>query len=193
LIWDAEDPLAVFKNYPWTRHGLKEHPLGYRFPNANYEGEEFVGFDIRATHCTGYSDDGDPCSQCRSLKKKVYHLRQMSKQPPGRLNHQYHTHEQLTQGHHSKSKIIKDLQLSVRWFHLLLLSKLTHDHQNINLSRNNRVAKKRLKIDDRFMSAILSNQSSRVDQLIRVYTNQGASRSAITKAIHDASAGLLKV
>jgi hypothetical protein len=65
--------------------------------------------------------------------------------------------------------------------------------QNINLSRNYGVAKKHLEIDDRFVAAILSNQSSRVDQLVRFYTNRGASRSAITEAIRDASAGLLKV
>ena len=55
------------------------------------------------------------------------------------------------------------------------------------------VAKKHLDIDDRFVSAILSNKSSRVDQLIHIYTSQGASRSAITEAIQKASAGLLKV
>lgn len=65
--------------------------------------------------------------------------------------------------------------------------------QNINLGRNYSVAKKHLEIDDRFVSAILSNKSSRVNQLIRVYTGQGASRAAITTAIQNASAGLLKV
>jgi len=55
------------------------------------------------------------------------------------------------------------------------------------------VAKKHLDIDDRFVAAILSNMSSQVDQLIRVYTGQGASRSAITEAIQKASVGLLKV
>jgi hypothetical protein len=54
--------------------------------------------------------------------------------------------------------------------------------QNINLGRNYSVAKKHLEIDDRFVSAILSNKSSRVDQLIRVYTGQGASRATITTA-----------
>ena len=61
------------------------------------------------------------------------------------------------------------------------------------MSRNYGVAKKNLEIDDRFVAAILSNQSSQVDQLVRVYTDQGASRSAITQAIHKASAGLLKI
>jgi hypothetical protein len=89
LIWDLEDPLAVFRNYPWTRHGLKDNSLGYKFPTANYRGEEIEGFDIRATHCTGTSDNGDACFQCKKLKKKVNHLRQLSKQPPGRLNYQY--------------------------------------------------------------------------------------------------------
>lgn len=65
--------------------------------------------------------------------------------------------------------------------------------QNLNLSRKFGTAKKHLEIDDRFVSAILSNQSARVDQLIRVYTHQGASRSAITQAIQDASASLLKL
>jgi hypothetical protein len=46
LIWDAEDPLAIFRNYPWTRHGFNDHPLGYQFPTANYEGEDIIGFDI---------------------------------------------------------------------------------------------------------------------------------------------------
>ena len=63
----------------------------------------------------------------------------------------------------------------------------------MNQSRNLNVAKKHLDIDDRFVAAILSNKSSRVDQLIRIYAGQGASRSAITTAIQNASAGLLKV
>lgn len=63
----------------------------------------------------------------------------------------------------------------------------------MNLSRNYAVAKKHLDIDDRFMAALLDNKSTRVDQLIRVYTAQGASRTVITDAIVRASAGLLKV
>jgi hypothetical protein len=61
------------------------------------------------------------------------------------------------------------------------------------LSRNFAVAKKQFEIDDHFAAAILSNKSTRVDQLIRVYTGQGPSWSAITKGIQNASAGLLKV
>jgi hypothetical protein len=63
----------------------------------------------------------------------------------------------------------------------------------MNLSRNYTVAKKHLDIDDRFVAAILANDSPRVDQLIRVYTSQGASRSTITTAIQKATAGLLEV
>lgn len=63
----------------------------------------------------------------------------------------------------------------------------------MNLSRNYTIAKKQLNIDDRFVAAILANDSPRVDQLIRVYTNQGASRATITTAIQKATAGLLKV
>jgi hypothetical protein len=83
LIWDVEDPLAIFNSYPWTRHGLTNPTLGYKFPTANYDGEEIVGFDIHATHCTGYSINGHTCSLCRKLSTKVDHLRQVSKQPPG--------------------------------------------------------------------------------------------------------------
>ena len=45
------------------------------------------------------------------------------------------------------------------------------------------VAKKHLDIEVCFVSAILSNKSSRVDQLICIYTRQGTSHSAITEAI----------
>ena len=114
LIWDPEDPLSVFRNYPWTRHAHRDHMLGYQFPTANYEGEDIVGFDIRVMHCTGRPKNGGACSHCQKLNKKVDHLRQLSKQPPGRLNYQYQTHKQLVEGHHSKNKIITDLQLSVR-------------------------------------------------------------------------------
>src|SRR5882762_6796687 len=51
--------------------------------------------------------------------------------------------------------------------------------QNLNLSRNFTVTKKHLDINDHFVAAIFSNQSSRVDQLICIYTGQGASCSAI--------------
>jgi hypothetical protein len=114
LIWDLEDPLAIFNSYPWTRHGLIDYTLGYKFPTANYDGEEVVGFDIHATHCTGYSIDGHACSLCRKLSTKFDHLRQLSKRPPGQLNYQYQTHEQLKNGNQSKMKIIKDLRLSVK-------------------------------------------------------------------------------
>jgi hypothetical protein len=73
-VRDLEDPLAVFRNCPWTRHGLKDSSLGYKFLTANYRGEEIVGFDIRAMHCTGTSENGDTCFQCKKLKKKVNHL-----------------------------------------------------------------------------------------------------------------------
>ncbi|KIM81608.1 hypothetical protein PILCRDRAFT_8649 [Piloderma croceum F 1598] len=106
----------------------------------------------------------------------IENLRQLSQQPPGRLNYQYQTHNQLTQSHQAKNQITQTLKLT-----------------NINLSRNLTVAKKHLDIDDRFVSAILSNKSSRVDQLMCIYTSQGASRSAITEAIQKASASLLKV
>jgi hypothetical protein len=69
-VRDLEDPLAVFRNYPWTRHGLKDSSLGYKFPTANYCGEEIVGFDIRATHCTGTSENGDTCFQCKKTQEK---------------------------------------------------------------------------------------------------------------------------
>ena len=63
----------------------------------------------------------------------------------------------------------------------------------MNLSRDYTAAKEQLNIDDRFVAGILANDSPRVDQLIRVYTNRGASRAAITTAIQKATAGLLKV
>ena len=55
------------------------------------------------------------------------------------------------------------------------------------------MAKRRLEVDNHFVAAILSNKSARVDQLIRVYSNRGASQIAITEVIQKASAGLLKV
>ena len=64
LIWDKDDPLAVFNNYPWTRHAIKDHTLGYQFPTAKYEGEDIAGFDIHTTHCLGSSDKGQACSHC---------------------------------------------------------------------------------------------------------------------------------
>ena len=63
----------------------------------------------------------------------------------------------------------------------------------MNLSHDYAVSKKQLNIDDRFVAAIIANDSPRVDQLIRVYSGQGASRAAITTAIQMATAGLLKV
>jgi hypothetical protein len=172
LGWDPDD---VFTKYPWTRHGIKDNSLGFRFPRATYDGDNIVGFITHSTVCLGHSNNGAPCLQCKKLTRKVEDLRQLSQQPPGRLNYQYQTHDQLTQGHHAKNEIIRNLQLTVnRNFSIphIGADKLL---QNINLSRNFAVAKKHLEINDRFVAAILSNKSSRVDQLIRVYTGQGAS------------------
>src|ERR1700692_4266467 len=80
LTWDPEDPLAVFRNYPWTHHAHKDHALGYQFPTANYKGEDIVGFDICATYCTGCSENRKACWQCWKLDKKVDHLHQLSQQ-----------------------------------------------------------------------------------------------------------------
>ena len=104
LIWDPEDPLSVFRNYPWTCHALKDHRLGYQFPTANYEGEDIVGFDIHMMHCTGQPENGGACSHCQKLNKKVDHLHQLLKQLPGHLNYRYQTHKQLVEGHCSKTK-----------------------------------------------------------------------------------------
>ena len=145
-------------------------------------------------------DSGAACFQCKKLAPKIEKLRQLSKQPPGRLNHRYQTHDQLTQGHNAKNQIIRNLQLTVNFIPTVYRNYADVAKQNINLTRNLAVAKKHLDIDDRFVAAILSNKSSRVDHLIQVYTGQGASRSAkgasrsaITEAIQKASAGLLKV
>jgi hypothetical protein len=116
LAWNPDDPLAVFTKYPWTRHGIKDNPLGFRFPTANYDGDNITGFDIRSVTCTGRSNNGDACSPCRKLIPKIENLRQLSQQPPGRLDYQYQTHDQLTQSHRSKNQIIQDLKLTVNQF-----------------------------------------------------------------------------
>jgi hypothetical protein len=43
----------------WTRHGIKDKPLGFRFPTAIYDGDEITGFNICSTTCTGWADNGD--------------------------------------------------------------------------------------------------------------------------------------
>ena len=185
--------MAVFTKYPWNRHGIQDKPLGFQFPTAVYDGDDIIDFDIHSTICLRRSDSGAACFQCKKLAPKIEKLRQLSKQPPGRLNHRYQTHDQLTQGHNAKNQIIRNLQLTVNFILTVYRNYADVAKQNINLTRNLAVAKKHLDIDDRFVAAILSNKSSRVDHLIRVYTGQGASRSAITEAIQKASAGLLKV
>jgi hypothetical protein len=124
LAW-ADDPLAIFTNYPWSRHSIKDSSLGYRFPTANYDGEEITGFDIHSTTCTGWSNNGDACSQCRQLAPKVKNPRQLSQQPPGRLNYRYQTHDQLTQSHRAKNQIIQNLKLSVNQIYLYSIVALT--------------------------------------------------------------------
>jgi hypothetical protein len=114
LIWDADDPMAIFSTYPWTRHAFRDNKMDFMFPTANYEHGEIVGFDIRSTSCAGFLDEDQPCLYCRRLTSKVNNLRKISKQAAGRLNYSYQTHEQLTHGHRLKNQLIKDLQLSVR-------------------------------------------------------------------------------
>jgi hypothetical protein len=123
LAW-ADDPLAILTKYPWSRHGINDNSLNFRFPTANYDGEEIAGFDIHSTTCTGWSNNGEACSQCRKLIPKVETLRQLSQQPPGRLNYKYQTHDQLTQSHRAKNQIIQNLKLTVSQFHLYILSSL---------------------------------------------------------------------
>jgi hypothetical protein len=92
-----------------------------------------------------------------------------------------------------KNKIIEDFRLTVKCPFLFYRSPSSRVFQNLNLSRKYGTAKKHLEINDRFVPAILSNQSIRINQLIHVYTHQGASRSAITQAIQDVSASLLNL
>jgi hypothetical protein len=120
LVWDANDPLAIFFTYPWTRYGLADSNWDSSFPTANYEAGKIVGFDIRSTTCAGFLDKGKPCLYCRRLTSKVENLRKISKQPAGRISYLYQTHEQLTDGHRFKNLMIKDLQLAVRQLDLFL-------------------------------------------------------------------------
>src|SRR6267154_1492229 len=113
LIWDADDPLAIFSSYPWTRHAFKDNKMDFLFPTANYKDGKIVGFDIRSTSCTSFLYDNKPCLYCRRLTSKVNNLRKLSKQPAGRLNYNYQSHEQLMHAHSLKNEMIKDLQLSV--------------------------------------------------------------------------------
>ena len=113
LIWDVDDPMAIFSTYPWTHHALKDNKMDFMFPTTNYHHGEIVGFDIHLTSCTGFSDNNLPCWYCRRLTSKVNNLQKLSKQPAGRLNYSYQTHEQLTNGHRLKNELIKDLQLSM--------------------------------------------------------------------------------
>jgi hypothetical protein len=105
--------LAIFSTYPWARHASKDNAADFSFSSANYKDGEFLGFNIRANSCTGLLEQGKPCLHCWRLTSKVKNLHELSKQPPGQLNYEYQTHEQLTRGHRLKNQIIKDLQLSV--------------------------------------------------------------------------------
>jgi hypothetical protein len=113
LAWDPDDALAVFTKYPWSRHGIKDKPLGFQFPTATYDGDEIVRLDVRSNVCLGHSDSGLACSQYQKLTLKIEHLQQLSQKPAGRVNYQYQTHDQLTQGHRSKNEIIRSLQVTV--------------------------------------------------------------------------------
>jgi hypothetical protein len=103
-----------------TSYGIKDKPLGFRFPTANYDGDEITGFDIRSTACTGSSNNGNPCSQCSILPRKIEDLRKILQRPPGTLNYAYQTHDQLMQSHRLKNRIIQHLKLSVSGFRLFL-------------------------------------------------------------------------
>ena len=111
LGWDPDD---VFTKYPWNHHSIKDKPLGFQFLVATYDSDNVVGFVTHSTVCLGHSNNGAACLQCKKLTQKVGELRQLSQQPPGRLNYQYQTHDQLTQGHHAKNQIIRNLQLTVK-------------------------------------------------------------------------------
>lgn len=124
LIWDPDDVSAIFSNYPWTRHGIPDQTLGFQFPTANYNGNELVGFSVRATDCMKCSRDGNACLPCRNVIPKIDHLRKLSKQPPGRLNYQYQTHEQLTQSHRAKNHILTEMRLNVSAIKLRKLNNL---------------------------------------------------------------------
>jgi hypothetical protein len=118
LVWDANDPLAIFFTYPWTRYGLADNNWDFLFPTANYEAGKIVGFDIHLNTCTRFLDEGKPCLYCHKLTSKVENIRKISKQPAGQMSFLYQTHEQLMEGHCFKNMTIKDLQLAVRQLRL---------------------------------------------------------------------------
>ena len=83
LIWDSDDPLAIFFKYPWTCYGLEDSNWDFIFLMANNKAGKITGFDICLTSCTGFLDEDKPCLNCCRLTIKVDNLRKISKQPPG--------------------------------------------------------------------------------------------------------------
>jgi len=115
LIWDPDNPLAVFSKYPWARHGFNKS-LGYRIGMAHYDGDKFKYFSIHSTRCHGAVDVfGSACSACTKATVKVEHLKELAKQSTERLNFRYQSHDQLVQGHQAKNKIIDNKKLVVTY------------------------------------------------------------------------------
>jgi hypothetical protein len=114
LIWDPDNPLAVFLKYPWARrHGFNKS-LGYHIGMAHYDGDKFKYFSIHLTKCCGAVDVfSSACSVCTKATVKVKHLKELVKQSTEWLNFRYQSHDQLVQGHQAKNKIIDNKKLAV--------------------------------------------------------------------------------
>src|SRR6266436_5336418 len=92
LIWDPDNPLAVFSKYPWARHGF-DKSLGYRIGMAHYDGDKFKYFSIHSTKCRGTVDVfGSACSACTKAPVKIEHLKELAEQSTERSNFQYQSH-----------------------------------------------------------------------------------------------------
>jgi hypothetical protein len=162
LIWDPADPGSVFSNYPWTRHGFKGQSLGYKLGTAYYDGDKFKYFSIHSSACIGAADTFGstcvPCSRLTENKGKIDALRKLANDPPGRLNFKYQTHDQLVNGSTAKTKLSMEDQR-------MIFGPINIYSQTLNLIRDLSIAIRRIEVDIRFTDVILSNSSTRVDQL----------------------------
>jgi hypothetical protein len=86
IIWDSDNPSAVFSKYPWTRHALNKS-LGYQIGVAHYDGNKFKHFSIHAMKCRSKAIIfGSACSACMKVPAKVEHLWELSNQSAERMN-----------------------------------------------------------------------------------------------------------
>ena len=104
---------SIYNNYPWQRHFLQPHTMGYYFSGVKNKGTEFW---VQSYRCTGISETGNrPCFPCQAAETSDFlrELQNRANEVNKHANFIYYTYEQLVVHLRETTRKLTDLRLKV--------------------------------------------------------------------------------